>query len=113
MDHGRVHESGAPALFRFLFAQLRPITHPARKRLLPPCSGLPVGQTTSSSFCLQTPSQISVRVEVPRSQGGGLLVWLRGRFRYEEVLTSRSDIAQRVEQYFTLTPEQFQGQLSR
>ena len=112
-NHDPVDLPGALAVVDRYFAQLRPHYASGEEALAATMFGFRRAPDDLLELCLHTPSQISLRVELPRSTGGGFLARLRGRFRFEEQLPGRSSVAQRVEQYFTLTPEQIQAQLTR
>jgi len=112
-DHDPVDVPGALAIVDRYFGQLRFDYTTGEEAIAATVFGFARAPNDFLELGLVTPSEVSLRVELPRPKGGSFFSWLRGGFQFEEVLTSRSEVAQRVEQYFALSPEQFQTQLGK
>lgn len=61
--------------------------------------------------CLNGPSQISYVFELTESDASGLRKLLGGTFRYETELKSKSELIERVREFYTVSPAQIKRQL--
>jgi hypothetical protein len=112
VDHEPVDLPEALSLIDRYFGQLRSTYASGEEALAATMFGFARAKDDFLELCLNGVSEISVRVELPRPGGGGLLAKLRGAPKYEETLTSRESVAKRVEQYFSLSAAEFQTKLA-
>jgi hypothetical protein len=63
------------------------------------------------ALCLNTSFDIWMWVQLPITSRRWIVSWFRRPFRFEEILRSRTAVRTRIQEYFTLSPDEFRGQL--
>lgn len=112
-EHDPVNLSEAQAVVDRYFAQLRPpdFYSSGEEAVAETMFAFSRDLHDQLELCLDTPFQISMWVQLPKASGLRLLSWFRKPFTFQEVLTSHAAVRRRVQEYFTLSPDEFRAQL--
>ena len=111
-DHGPVGLDEALKIVDRYLARCTEQFDDAEKAIAATMFGFSRSKSTFIEICVNDPTQISLKIEISGPESSLFKRLFKGVFRHEEELKSREDVVQRVQQFFTMSPQDIQKKLT-
>ncbi len=111
-DHHEVSLENALAIVKRYMTEMRPSDETGEEALSSTMFGFFRSDKEFIEICMHSPSEISVKIELPVPGRHWLVRLWRGDFQHEETVHSLGAVNERVRQFFNVSPNELRSQLS-
>lgn len=108
VEHGQVSIDQALKIVDERFARLRPKYETGEEAIAETMFGFHRAKDTFIEICINGPTEISFKFEVPKSKG---FLIFQNVYQKETTLKSKEELVERIKSFFNLTPEAYKHYL--